>query len=176
MSHSLLALRHQIRYLFSVTSVGTGHQARASVVDLWTHDVCSDCVSLFPAAQVEAGTLVARSTGLRQTSSTIMLHQVADSPIIRHDVFDVGPSTPYFSSPMIIMLDLPWSGHRLSHRSPKFLIWSASVESSPTSPVSTFFCKMLSQIVASQFLALLSVISQTTYCNLDDQRPKFVSQ
>ena len=52
MSHSLLSLRHQIRYLFSVTFVGTGHQARASVVDLWTHDVCSDCLSLFPAAQV----------------------------------------------------------------------------------------------------------------------------
>ena len=27
--------------------MGTGHQARASVVDLWIHDVCSDCVSLF---------------------------------------------------------------------------------------------------------------------------------
>ena len=36
----------------SVTLLGTGHQARASVVDLWTHGVCSDCVSLFPAAQV----------------------------------------------------------------------------------------------------------------------------
>ena len=38
--------------VLSVTLVGTGHQARASVVDLWTRDVCSDCVSLFPAAQV----------------------------------------------------------------------------------------------------------------------------
>ena len=104
MSHSLLAPRHQIRYSFSVTLVETGHQARASVVDLWTRDVCSDCVSPFPAAQVWAGTLVARSTSLRQTSSTVMLHQVANSPIIRHDVFDGGPSTPYFSLPMVIML------------------------------------------------------------------------
>ena len=33
-----------------------------------------------------------------------MLHQVAGTPIIRHEVFDVGPSTPYFSLPMIIVL------------------------------------------------------------------------
>ena len=32
MSYSLLALRHRIRCSFSVTLVGTGHQARASVV------------------------------------------------------------------------------------------------------------------------------------------------
>ena len=66
--------------------------------------------------------LSSRSTDLRQTSSTIMLHQVADSPIIRHDVFYAGPSTPYFSLPMTIMLDLRWFGHRLSRRSLKFLI------------------------------------------------------
>ena len=31
---------------------------------------------------------------------------------------------------------------------------------------------MLSQIIASQFLASLSVMSRTTYCNLDDQRDR----
>ena len=35
-----------------------------------------------------------------------MLNQVADSPIIRHDAFDVGPSTLYFSLPTTIMLDV----------------------------------------------------------------------
>ena len=33
-----------------------------------------------------------------------MLHHVADSPIVRHDVFDVGPYTPNFSLPMTIVL------------------------------------------------------------------------
>ena len=56
--------------------------------------IASPC---FPRPR-SAGTLVARSAGLRQTSSTI----IADSPIIRHDVLDVAPSTPYFSSPMAI--------------------------------------------------------------------------
>ena len=42
----------------------------------------------------------------RQTSSTIMLHQLANSPIIHHGVFDDGPSTPHFSLPMTITLDV----------------------------------------------------------------------
>ena len=47
-----------------------------------------------------------------------MLHQVADSPIIRHDVFDVGPSTPYFSLPMTMLLGVfDGSVDRLSRRS-----------------------------------------------------------
>ena len=55
-------------------------------------------------SRFELGHFVARSTGLRLTSSTIMLHQVVDTPIIHHDVFDVGPSTHSFSLPMIIVL------------------------------------------------------------------------
>ena len=49
----------------------------ASAADLWLHDVCSDCFPLLPAAQIRGGTLVARCTGLRQTSSTVTLPQVA---------------------------------------------------------------------------------------------------
>ena len=48
-----------------------------SPVDFQFHDICSDCFHLLHAAQIRAGTLVARSTGLRQTSSTVMLPQVA---------------------------------------------------------------------------------------------------
>ena len=60
----------------SVTLVATGHQARASVVDLWTHDVCSDWVSL--------GTLVARSsTRLRRNCvhrpATVIARLTTDS-------------------------------------------------------------------------------------------------
>ena len=50
---------------FSVTPVGSGHQARASVVDLWIQDVCSDCFSLFPAAQVCARTRVRQSCSIK---------------------------------------------------------------------------------------------------------------
>ena len=48
-----------------------------SPVDFRYHDICSDCFPLLHAAQIRAGTLVARSTSLRQTSSTVMLPQVA---------------------------------------------------------------------------------------------------
>ena len=48
-----------------------------SPVDVRIHDICSDCLPLLHAAQIRAGTLVARSTSLRQTSSTGMLPQVA---------------------------------------------------------------------------------------------------
>ena len=68
---------------------------------MMTARIASPCV---PRPRFELGFSSARSTGLRQTRSTVMLHQVAGSPIIRHDVFDVGPSTPYFSLPMIIVL------------------------------------------------------------------------
>ena len=42
-----------------------------AAVVLWVRAVYSDCLLLLPAAQIRAGTLVARSTGLRQTSSTV---------------------------------------------------------------------------------------------------------
>ena len=48
-----------------------------SPVDFRIHDICSDCFSLLHEAQIRAGTLVGRSTSLRQTSSTVMLPQVA---------------------------------------------------------------------------------------------------
>ena len=62
---------------FFVAWMSDRSSSRASAADLWLHDVCSDCFSLLPAAQVRAGTLVARCTGLRQTSSTVTLPQVA---------------------------------------------------------------------------------------------------
>ena len=46
-------------------------------VDFRSHDICSDCFHLLHAAQIRAGTHIARSTALRQTSSTVMLPQVA---------------------------------------------------------------------------------------------------
>ena len=51
---------------------------KPSPADSWPHDICSDCFSLLHAAQIGAGTLVARTTNLRQTSSTVMLPQIAD--------------------------------------------------------------------------------------------------
>ena len=50
-----------------------------SAIDLWVHIVYSDCFPLLPAAQIRAGTLVARPTSLRQTSSTVVSHQTAAS-------------------------------------------------------------------------------------------------
>ena len=47
-----------------------------SLVDFRFHDICSNCFPLLHSAQIRAGNLVARSTGLRQTSSTVMLPQV----------------------------------------------------------------------------------------------------
>ena len=80
----------------------------SGAVVLWVRAAYSDCLSIFPAAQIWAGTLVARSTGLRQTSSTATSHQDAGSSIIRHNVVNLGPSTPSlsspFSAPVIIML------------------------------------------------------------------------
>ena len=73
---------------------------------------CSLLGLLTPASrgQIRAGTLVARSTSLRQTSSTATPHKDAGSSIIRHNVVNLGPSTPSlsspFSAPVIIMLRL----------------------------------------------------------------------
>ena len=81
----------------------------AAVVS-WVRAVYSDCSHLLSAAQIRAGTLVARSTGLRQTSSTVTHHQDAGFSIIHHNVVNLGPSTPSlstpFSAPVIIMLRL----------------------------------------------------------------------
>ena len=77
----------------------TSHSLWASAIDLCVHAVCSDCFPLFPAAQIRAGTLVARSTSLRQTSSTAVSHQAAGFSIIHHNVVNLGPSTPSLSSP-----------------------------------------------------------------------------
>ena len=107
MSHSLLALRHQIRYLFSVTLVGTGNQARASVVDLWSHDVCSDCVmlpvSLGPGLSWDSRRAFHTSPPNEFDSHAPSSRGLSD---FHHDVLHVGPSTPHFSLPMIIMLDV----------------------------------------------------------------------
>ena len=94
---------------FYVTCVLTPSPSCAVVV-LWVREVHSGCLLLLPAAQIRAGTLVARSTGLRQTSSTATHHQDAGSSIIRHNVVNLGPSTPSllspFTAPMIIVLRL----------------------------------------------------------------------
>ena len=83
------------------------------MVSAW---VASPC---FPRPRFELGL----SSRVPQVSAKRVRHsRVADSPIIRHDVFDVGPSTPYFSSPMAIMVDLRWFGLRLTRRSLKFLM------------------------------------------------------
>ena len=62
---------------FCVTFASRGRQAVHSPVDFRILDICSDCFALLHAAQIRAGTLVARFTSLRQTSSTVMLPQVA---------------------------------------------------------------------------------------------------
>ena len=93
---------------FYVTCVLTSSHSCAVVV-LWVRAVYSDCLPLLPAARFELG-LVARSTSLRQTSSTATPHKDAGSSIIRHNVVNLGPSTPSlsspFSAPAIIMLRL----------------------------------------------------------------------
>ena len=48
-----------------------------AVVVLWVRAVYSDCLPLLPSTQIRAGTLVARSTSLSQTSSTATHHQDA---------------------------------------------------------------------------------------------------
>ena len=96
---SRTAQLHQLRCVFdssspedvSLPSQGLGQSMCAFVlrdvckswtsgntpVDFRSHDICSDCFHLLHAAQVRAGTHIARSTALRQTSSTVMLPQVA---------------------------------------------------------------------------------------------------
>ena len=94
---------------FHVTCVLMSSHSCAAVV-LWVRAVYSDCLPLLPTAQIRAGTLVARSTGLRQTSSTATPHQDAGFSIIRQNEVNLGPSTPSlsspFSAPVIIMLRL----------------------------------------------------------------------
>ena len=84
--------------LFYVTCVLALSHSCAAIV-LWVRAVCSDCLPLLPTAQIRAGTLVAHSTGLRQTSSTVTLHQDAGFSIIRDNAVNLGPSTPSLSSP-----------------------------------------------------------------------------
>ena len=64
---------------------------RGTAFDLWALTVCSDCFSLFPAAQIQAGTLVARSTSLRQTNSTSVAHRIVElasrSYVTTYDTF-----------------------------------------------------------------------------------------
>ena len=62
---------------FYVTCVLASRHSGAVI--LWVSAVYSDCFLLLPAAQIRAGTLVARSTSLRQTSSTTVSHQTAGS-------------------------------------------------------------------------------------------------
>ena len=51
--------------------------------------VCSDCFPLLPAAQIRAGTRIARSTSLRQTNSTAVSHQTAGFSIIHHNIVNL---------------------------------------------------------------------------------------
>ena len=101
-----------------------------------------------------------------------MLHQVVDSLFIHHDVLHVGPSTPYFSLPMIIMLG----------------VFDDSVTDSLTEASSSWFDLLLSVLnnfCSEQLLQsccssstlrnswrYLSMMSRTTYCNLDDQQDR----
>ena len=83
-----------------------------AAVVLWDRAVYSDCLPLFPVAQIRAGS----STGLRQTSSTVTPHQDVGFSIVRHNEVNLGPSTPSLSSPVsapvIIILRLS-ALHRL---------------------------------------------------------------
>ena len=68
--------------------------SHSCAVVLWVRAVYSDCSLLLPTAQIRAGTLVVRSTSLRQKSSNATPHQDAGLSIIRHTVVNLGPSTP----------------------------------------------------------------------------------
>ena len=121
--------RHQLQCAFdpsspedlSLPSQGPGHSMCAFVLrdvcKSWTsghspvvfrfHDICSDCFHLLHAAQIRAGTLVAFSTGLRQTSSTVMLPQVAGL------IVDASRRTqcwPVHATPVVITLALTTFG------------------------------------------------------------------
>ena len=79
-----------------------------SPADFWLRDMCSDCLPLLHAAQVRAGTLVARSAGLRTASSTVMLHQVARLFVHSSPCTQRWPCTPHLPSspiePVVITL------------------------------------------------------------------------
>ena len=101
MSHSLLALRHQIRYSFSVDACGDWTSGaglcRRLVNSRCSARIASHC---FPRPRFELGLL----SPVPEVSAKRVRQQVAGSPIIRHDEFDVGLSTPFFSLQMTIML------------------------------------------------------------------------
>ena len=87
-----------------------------------------------------------------------MLHHVADSPIIRHDVFDVGPSTPYCSLPMNIVLCLNDASS------------TDSLAEASISAVSTFFRSAVTDHRfaihdESDNTAARSMITETEVCN-----------
>ena len=90
-----------------MTFAGRGRQAILPPT-FWLRDLCSDCFSLLHAAQVRAGTLVARSASLRPTSSTVMLHQVAGLFVHASPCTQRWPSTPHLPSspiePVVITL------------------------------------------------------------------------
>ena len=120
MSHSLLALRHQIRYSFSVTPVGDlGRRPRSST--WWTRGVCSECVPVSRRPSSELGT---RRAFHKSPPNEFDNHAPSRGPL-RSSVTMCSmlarprPTSRYRKT---IMLDLRWSGHRLSHRNLKFLI------------------------------------------------------
>ena len=79
-----------------------------SPADFWLCDMWSDCSPLLHAAQVWAGTLVARSAGLRTASSSVVLHQVAGLFVHASPCTQRWPSTPHLPSspiePVVITL------------------------------------------------------------------------
>ena len=126
---SRTAQRHQLRCVFDSTSPedlflpsqGPGQSMCAlflryvckswtsghTPVDLRSHDIGSDCFLLLHPAHIRAGTLVARSTALRQTNSTAMLPQVAGLIV---NALRCTQSWPVHATPVVITLALTTPG------------------------------------------------------------------